>query len=164
MKKIDEKGQALIELIIFLPLMFTLYAMIAGFANAINGSINQQKITRSYFYYRVQNNSTVPKPDKDNTFLRWGTFGMYFIGWKDFFVDSRPVAPCYQVSIPLQADPCEQKYTQPSTLQIRVQTVYGICGATYRKLDTFAVPVPDFRGMDKFYKVLHTRNGCEISP
>jgi hypothetical protein len=165
MKKADEKGQALIELIIFLPLMFTLYAMIAGFANAINGSINQQKITRSYFYYRVQNNSTVPKPDKNNTFLRWGTFGMYFIGWKDYFMqEERPVAPCYQVSVPLEAEHCDQKYSQPNTLQIRVQTVYGICGATYHKRETFAVPVPDFSGMDKFYRVLHSRPGCEISP
>ena len=65
MKRSHQKGQALIELIIFLPLMFMFYSMISGFANAINGSINQQKIARSYFYYRLQNNSTIPKPDAD---------------------------------------------------------------------------------------------------
>jgi hypothetical protein len=61
-KKLDQRGQALIELIIFLPLIFTLYGLIGGFANAINGSINQQKITRSYFYFRAQNSSNLVGP------------------------------------------------------------------------------------------------------
>ena len=62
MSKNNQTGQALIELIIFLPLMFMFYSMISGFANAINASINQQKVARAYFYYKVQNNSTIPKP------------------------------------------------------------------------------------------------------
>ncbi len=143
----NQKGQALVELIIFLPLMFVFYSMISGFANAINGSINQQKFTRSYFYYRLQNNSTIPKPTGavENG---WQTFGMFFIGWRDRFDGNKPVAPCYQLTIPLSAnqdDKCEDKYTNPSTMFIRVETVYGVCGGTYENLGNkdFAL-LPDY--------------------
>ncbi len=132
--KLNQKGQALIELIVFLPLMFTVYAIISGFANAINGSINQQKFTRSYFYYRIQNNSTVPKPDKERTYSQFSQFGMYFVGWKLSFVDFQPMAPCYKVSIPMRSAPrdnCTESYSEPNTLYMRVGTVYGVCGATY---------------------------------
>ena len=148
----QDKGQALIELIIFLPLMFTLYSVISGFANAINGSINQQKIARSYFYYRVQNNSTIPRPDLvSRSHLSWSRFGMFYIGWKDYFLnETSPVMPCYRISIPLKAAPtdkCEDRYTETNTLFIRVGTVYGMCGATYRNFGQRTVPSPDENGL-----------------
>lgn len=166
MKNNNQKGQALIELIIFLPLMFMFYSMISGFANAINGSINQQKITRAYFYYQVQNNSTVPKPS--GSWRDWRSFGMFYIGWKEKFasgdgVEGTPVAPCYKLSIPLAAagnDNCAEKYTTPSTQHIRVQTVYGICGATYNRQDSFVLPIPDFNGGD--FKTLIGPQGCYL--
>ncbi len=170
MKKIkNQRGQALIELIIFLPLMFMFYSMISGFANAINASINQQKSTRAYFYYRVQNNSTIPKPDKAKTFAGWKNFGNFFIGWKDYFEtgedeSGRPVAPCYRLTVPLAAsgdDKCEGEYSKTSTLFIRVQTVYGVCGATYERHDTVVQPVPDFSGGD--FGSLINRTGCLIT-
>ncbi len=149
-KKNNQKGQALIELIIFLPMMFTLYAVIGGFANAINGSINQQKVTRAYFYYRLQNNSTIPKPDIEATHLNWTKFGMFFIGWKDYFAaGTSPVQPCYRISIPLQAsevDKCEEKYTSQTSQFIRVGTVYGICGATYVNVGGSTYLLPNVLG------------------
>lgn len=165
MKKNNQKGQALIELVIFLPLMFMFYSMVSGFANAINGSINQQKIARSYFYYRIQNNSNMPKPDWDTpVHMNWGQFGMFFIGWKDYFVSQKPVAPCYRLTIPLQAassDTCEDKYSSPTTQYIRVQTAYGACGATYQKIDAGIYPVPDFDGGT--FTPLIDRSGCFIT-
>src|SRR5690606_15248645 len=112
----NDKGQALIELIIFLPLMITLYSVIGGFASSINGSINQQKITRAYFYYRIQNNSTNPEI-KAGPIQNWETFGMSYIGWKDYFKGGSdegglPVMPCYKISIPFKenpADKCEDR-------------------------------------------------------
>jgi hypothetical protein len=165
MKK-NQKGQALIELIIFLPLMFTFYSMISGFANAINGSINQQKIARAYFYYRAQNNSTIPKPDEGETFKNWGTFGMFFIGWKDYFDNQKPMAPCYQLTIPLKAgasDKCEEKYSEPTSLYIRVQTAYGICGETYltNKSVNTALPILDW-GSPNISSVI-TKSSCFIT-
>ncbi|WPU65591.1 hypothetical protein [Peredibacter starrii] len=148
----QESGQALIELIIFLPLLFTLYTVISGFANAINGSINQQKVTRAYFYYRVQNNSTIPKPDPSPApYESWSRFGMFFIGWKlEFQNGEQPVMPCYRISIPLASAPtdkCEDQYTDTNTLFIRVGTVYGMCGATFVNLNRSTYFAPDATGM-----------------
>lgn len=151
----DEKGQALIELIIFLPLMITLYSVIGNFASAINGSINQQKIARSYFYYRIQNNSYVPGPNNIPGNVNWDQFGMFFIGWKDYFPEGgesgTPFMPCYKVSIPFKEKPgdkCEDKYSKESTLYVRVGTVYGVCGATYKQVDSRYFLVPDGDGLN----------------
>lgn len=139
MKKVGnnhaENGQALIEFIIFLPLLITLYSVVGGYAGSINGSINQLKITRSYFYSRALNNSTLPGPSISGNYKTWSRFGMYFIGWKDYFLGGNtPVMPCYKVNIPFKGstpDRCEDPYTATSSLYVRVGTAYGICGATY---------------------------------
>ncbi len=163
MKK-NEQGQALIELIIFLPLMFVIYSLIGGFAGAINGSINQQKVTRSYFYYRAQNNSTIPKPGEGNTYVSWTRFGMFFIGWKERFDGSDvPVLPCYKMSVPLKpadADKCEEKYTRTTSQFIRVGTVYGVCGATYGKVGAEVYQMPDTLGAP--FSLIVDRNACVI--
>lgn len=163
MKNKNEKGQALIELIIFLPLMFMLYSVISGYANAINGSINQQKVTRSYFYYRIQNNSTIPKPDPDGGYRSWSRFGMFFIGWKDYFQGRTPVYPCYKVSIPLASagsDVCQEKYTTPTTQFIRVGTVYGLCGASYARYDQDVVHIPNH--LQENFLGLTDQSSCTI--
>lgn len=160
----NQKGQAIIELIIFLPLMFVLYSMISGFANAINGSINQQKFTRAYFYYRLQNNSTIPKPTAENIEGNWSTFGMFFIGWRERFESNKPVAPCYQLTIPLSAnddDKCEDKYTNPSTMFIRVETVYGVCGGTYEKVGSDYPLLPDY--FNRPFQLTTSETACLIT-
>ena len=143
-----QKGQALIELIIFLPLMITLYSVIGGFAGAINGSINQQKATRSYFYYRVQHNSAIPGLKYGPDSLNWRKFGMFYVGWKQKFAgDSlNPVMPCFRVSIPFkgaETEKCDEPYTNDKTLWVRVGTVYGVCGATYVTNGNEAYQLPD---------------------
>lgn len=155
-KKTNQSGQALIELIIFLPLIFAIYSMISGFAGAINGSINQQKFTRSYFYFRVQHNSTLPKPDEARVFQSWGKFGMYMIGWKELFRSNEPYMPCYRISraVPSNETNCGP-YSNENTQLIRVGTVYGMCGTTYGRNnnDTSYFPLPDNRDSD-FKEVL----------
>ncbi|MFL5783812.1 MAG: hypothetical protein ACJ76H_04320 [Bacteriovoracaceae bacterium] len=167
MSKQNEKGQALLELVIFLPLMFVVYGLVTGFANAIFGSINQQKFTRNYFYYRVQNNSTIPRrPPSD---VNWKKFGMYFVGWREKMVaDENPYAPCYRVSIMVKGadnDSCEESYSgtaddRPSTQYMRVGTVYGFCGATYVTEDRNIYPVPHKRLMS--YQSLLDNSSCSI--
>lgn len=145
-KKIfNQKGQALVEFMLFLPFMLMLYATISSIGNALNGSINQQKITRAYFYYRAQNNSTLPKPK--NSFPNWKLFGMVINGWKESFADGGqiPLAPCYKFNLPLgdtSGDECEEGYTSSTTQYIRVGTVYGVCGATYSNEDSGTVRLP----------------------
>lgn len=147
----NPKGQALIELIIFLPLMFMIYSLIAGFASSINGSINQQKITRSYFYYRIQNNSTSPAPDYPRqVFNNWQRFGMFFIGWRSKFIDGdNPAMPCYKVSLPIGSnskDECDEPYDEASSQFIRVGTVYGLCGGSYLNANGEVIWLPNNRG------------------
>ncbi len=162
----NQKGQALIELIVFLPLMITLYSVIGGLASSINGSINQQKVTRSYFYFRVQNNSTIPGPKSYQDFTTLKKFGMFFIGWKDYFQGGEtPVMPCYKISIPFKetpADKCEDSYTEPKTLWVRVGTVYGVCGGTYvfQGGDNVSL-APDFPGLRM--EEVTDRSSCLIS-
>lgn len=160
-----QSGQALIELIIFLPLMFMLYSLVSGFANAINGSINQQKFTRSYFYFRLQNNSTIITPDKEGTHQNWKKFGMTFLGWTKFYRNGdSPVMPCYRISIPLKAaatDKCDEKYSQTTSQFIRVGTVYGLCGATFLTQGSAVYTLPDFAGSD--YQQVVDRQSCLIT-
>lgn len=165
----NNSGQALIELIIFLPLMITLYSVIGGFASSINGSINQQKVTRAYFYYRVQNNSTIPGP-KAGPFQSWEQFGMFYIGWKDYFKGGdesggQPVMPCYKISIPFKDTPgdnCEDRYSQTRTLWVRVGTVYGVCGATYLSQGpTKIFTLPDVK-IDNIFTQVIDKSSCII--
>ena len=164
--KENEKGQALLELIIFLPLMFTVYAIITGFANAIFGSINQQKATRAYFYYRVQNNSTIPRRPPQG--VSWTKYGTYFVGWREKVQDERPLQPCYRISIPVANatdDTCDAEYTasgddNPSTQFMRVGTVYGFCGATYVRANNFVFQVP--HRSDLSYRDVVDRDSCVI--
>lgn len=159
-----ESGQALIELIVFLPLMVTLYSVISGFASSINGSINQQKITRAYFYYRIQNNSTIPGP-RSGDYETWKMFGMFYIGWKERFEGNDvPVMPCYKVSVPFKnapEDKCEETYTKDKTTWVRVGTIYGICGGTYTFNSGEVNAVPN--GATASFASLSDNSGCLIS-
>lgn len=133
---LDENGQALIEFVLFLPFMLMTYSIIMNVSNAINASLNQQKVTRAYFYYRMQNNSTIPKPRRggDQPYMNWSTFGMQIVGWAKELEQNKPVAACFKFNIPLgktEGDKCNQGYSKTTTQYIRVGTVYGVCGATY---------------------------------
>ena len=138
-KNNTQRGQALVEFIIFLPLMLTMYTMIVILGDAIHGSINQQKATRSYFYYRMQNTPYITRPFRpggNKVYESWNSFGHFFLGWADYLEGGsrgEPIYPCYKLNLPFatsQGDNCENSYSQQTTQFIRVGTVYGACGAT----------------------------------
>ncbi len=156
----NNKGQALIEFIFYLPALMILYFIILSIGNSINGSINQQKVSRGYYFARIKNNSYVPKPEwnRANGYpADWQLFGMSVLGYKiNTFGESEegdnPESACYRTplaSIPTNSrqiasstnapkaltDPgCEEPYEEPRTQNIRVYTVFGICGATYQNV------------------------------
>jgi hypothetical protein len=135
---LKEKGQAMMEFVLFLPFMMMMFLSILSIGNSINGSINQQKIVRGYFFYRISNNSTIPRPSRNGNdpSVAWQTFGMQIMGWAEKFSGNTPVAPCYKFQLPFAdttEDSCEKAYTTPQTQFIRVQSVFGVCGATYTK-------------------------------
>ena len=135
--KNNDKGQALIEFVLFLPFMMMMYMTILSIGSGINGSINQQKATRGYFYYRLSNNSMMPRPRRDGNepHRAWKVFGMQIMGWaKDFEgSNSTPVSACFKFALPFSDsdEECEGTFTEEKTQFIRTETVYGVCGATY---------------------------------
>lgn len=152
---LTHKGQALVEFLIFLPFILMMYSLILSISNSINASINQQKITRSYFYFLAAGNSTLPYPGRESSdpYKSWRQFGMQIMGWSEKLDGKNPVAPCYKFNLLLgneDGDECESAYTEPTTQFIRIMTVYGICGATYSDNDGFPVAYP--------------RPGGELSP
>ena len=134
-KALGEEGQALIEFILFFPFLLMMYSVTLSIANSINASINQQKVTRAYFYYRLQNNSTAPTPfrQEGNT-AWWRSSGQHINLWGERQIGDQPLAACFKFNVPLgvdQEDSCETSYQNRATQFIRVGTVYGVCGATY---------------------------------
>ena len=54
-KLLDNKGQAVFETMMFLPVLLFFVVYMTRTGNAINASINQQKATRGYTYYLLKN-------------------------------------------------------------------------------------------------------------
>ncbi len=147
-KFLTEKGQSLVEFLLFLPFMIMMYSVVHSVSNAINASINQQKATRGYWTYRNQNNSTIPRPRRGNIepANNWKVFGMEIMGWATELQGGQyPIAACFKFNLPFGTDvedECDEGYNEEKTQFIRVKTVYGVCGATYVKTDGFNIAFP----------------------
>jgi hypothetical protein len=130
-----DSGQALVEFILFLPLMLIMYTSVVTLGNSINGSINQQKVARGYLFSRLLNNSTSPKPtSRDQSFKNWNSFGMFFIGYAEKKQGNQPISACYALKLPIETSETQcLKYNRSSTTFVRVETAFGICGGTYVK-------------------------------
>lgn len=145
---LNQNGQAMIEFILFLPFMLMMYSVLLSLSNSINASINQQKITRGYFYYRLQNNSMFPRPRRvgAEAAAGWNSFGMQIMGWAERLEGGiTPVAPCYKFQLPIgtsEDDSCNDGYSGEMTQFVRVATVYGVCGATYVKESGYNILTP----------------------
>lgn len=136
----NKRGQSIFEFILFLPIVISLYAFLANIGGSINGTINQEKAARGYFFARIKNNSTLPVPNAQapgRPNYNWSRFGMHFIGWRDKWAGGGqlvPEATCYRLALPLgrnENDECEQWGTT-TTQYIRPRVVFGMCGTTYR--------------------------------
>lgn len=166
-KILSQKGQGLIEFLMFLPFMLMMYSVILTFSNAMNASINQQKVTRGYFYYRIQNNSMFPQPSRDSggePSDAWRYFGMEIMGWAESFEggNNKPVAPCFKLRLPLGTaddDACEEAYGETTTQFIRVASVYGVCGATIENSNSQRIRHP----MAGSAMLVISENACQIT-
>ena len=141
LKKLKEqKGQSLFEFIFFMPFMLLLITLFLTFGGAINGSINQQKATRGYFYALAMNNSTTPTFDILEGLNSLDSIGSSVIGWTrdEVSAGKAPIAPCYKLATFLSGgvgDACEDERDPgaKATNFVRVYTAYGVCGAGYLK-------------------------------
>ena len=137
----NQEGQAIFELILFLPLLMFLYTIFYTTGNSINGSINQQKATRGYFYSLVKQNSYVSRVIDLNTLKDNGikTIGFQAIGWRDHDQgNTKSFAPCFKFSSLLKngaTEECDsnERDEERSSRFVRVFTFYGVCGPTFTK-------------------------------
>ncbi len=142
--KSDEDGQAIFEVLVFLPLLIFLYTIIYNVGNAINISINQQKVTRRYFYYLSKGNSFLPSQDDLQEYSSGNLrVGMSMIGFRAKTggggASGNSVAPCFRFNSFLtgsSSETCDEGTTgERSTSFVRIFTAYGICGDTYSMID-----------------------------
>lgn len=142
--KRQEDGQAIFELLIFLPFLIFMLTSLHSIGNAINGSINQQKSTRGYFYFGHRGDSKLPTNPKliNHSILTVRTFGFAAIGWREKpgagAGSDTSFATCYQITTPLGKQSnatCDEPKISESTAEfIRVYTFYGVCSADYSKM------------------------------
>lgn len=151
----SENGQALFEMIIFLPFLIFLFTIFYTAGNAINGSINQQKALRGYFYQVVKGNSYLLTHEdlKSHSSNGIKIAGFNAIGWNETLInEKRSMAPCFKFSNFLKSnskEECESpdREEEGSSQIIRVFTMYGVCGPTYFENQ-------EFDGSGKFYSIL----------
>lgn len=136
----NQKGQAVFELIIFLPFLMFLYSIFYTAGNSISGSINQQKAVRGYFYSLTKGNSYL-NTKLDLIEYSKGTIssvGFSALGWREKTTDqgSNGFSPCFKFSSMLKNninEPCDSpdRDEAGSSRNIRVFTYYGVCGPVY---------------------------------
>lgn len=140
---LSEKGQAIFELIVFLPLLLLILTVMVTVGNAISSSINQQKVTRGYFYYILRGNSQgINSIDLKEYSTDHGmtNVGMFSIGWRRSEAeqsDDQVFATCFRFSPMFSADNSDENCDEPNlgseskTSIIRLYTAYGICSDVY---------------------------------
>ena len=137
-KYLNQKGQALFEMVLFLPFLMFLYTIYYTAGNSISGSINQQKAVRGYFYALVKGSSYVIPFSDLQKFKRDGInkAGFNAIGWADHLKGQKPFAPCFKFSSILKngsTEECDsgERDEEGSSRFIRLFTFYGVCGPYY---------------------------------
>lgn len=135
----NQNGQSLFEFIIFVPFLVFFYTIFYTAGNSINGSINQQKAVRGYYYSLVKGNSyLLTFNDLENLKnFSINTAGFFGIGWFEHQTGNQRFAPCFEFNSILKnnttekCDGQERDIPGSSSRFVRIFTYYGVCGATY---------------------------------
>ncbi|MAW07089.1 MAG: hypothetical protein CME61_02280 [Halobacteriovoraceae bacterium] len=134
-RQINKKGQAMFEFVIFLPFVIVLFKMFLNIGGAINGSINQQKTLRGYFYHTLRGSSYFPSlKTLDSSWKTFSEAGFYAIGFSETLIDDKPISPCYKIEpfFGPDVDKCLERPKNNKSQFIKPKTMYGLCGAHYR--------------------------------
>lgn len=136
---LSDSGQAIFELIVFMPFFIYLITVFFNIGDSINSSINQQKAVRGYHFFLLKGNSTAPDLQGLQTFKNDALDGgsMVVTGWQEKTQGNVPMAPCFKFSSVFAGagdETCETPTEEgEKSKYIRVFTVFGICGASYIK-------------------------------
>ena len=163
----NQRGQALFEMIIFIPFLIFLYTIYSTTGNSISSSINQQKAVRGYFYSLNKGNSYL------NTYADLERFrdksiqmvGFSAIGWREKSKGGGDVsfAPCFKFSTMLKngaTEDCDDSSRESdsdgnsTTRIIRIFTYYGVCGPVYSATSDINAPA--------FY-MIHPSNQSDVN-
>ncbi len=136
-KLLDEKGQALFEAMIFIPIFLYLVVMLINIGNSINVAINQNQATRAYTYFVMKGNSD--GLGRSDLAALSGTFtevGSFIIGWsQDYVNNTNPIASSFHIpTLPwaeAEDENCKDKSNAQDTNCIKVFTLYGVCGESF---------------------------------
>ena len=135
--RLDKKGQAIFEFLVFIPFIVIMLQVFINVGGAINGSINQQKVLRGYFYYTLKGNPFYPHLDDLNRSAgSFQTMSFLAMGWANELEGGQfPVAPCYILESffgdPIDSCKNLEKRDESLSQFIRVYTMYGLCGPSY---------------------------------
>jgi hypothetical protein len=135
----NQKGQAIFEMILFLPFLLFLYTIYYTAGNSISGSINQQKAVRGYLYNLIKGNSYIVNLNELKSFSGAGLkkVGFNSVGWNEKLEGGKnSFAPCFKFSSLLKngsTEECDssEREEEDSSRFIRLFTYYGVCGPTY---------------------------------
>lgn len=136
----NEKGQAIFELIIFLPIFLFLMKTLFDYGDAINHSINQNKAVRSYYFYIAANDTNLPNlaylGDFQSKSIK--TISLDTFSWSTKTVPDEsqlPSGSCVKVPGFLGNDiPEECDSPAPDEMKsqfIRVYSSFGLCTGTW---------------------------------
>jgi hypothetical protein len=135
----NNKGQAIFEFLAFVPFLLGMLMVYLKVGSAINGSINQQKATRRFFYHLEKGNAFTPTGNLlfNQDFKSKQAVSYSAVGWNEELKNgSSPIAPCYPMPkfFSETDEKCEEpKRGETKTLFIKVYTVYGVCGTNFVK-------------------------------
>ena len=130
------------EFLFFFPFMVLLLITMLKFASAINGSINQQKAVRSYFFHLLKNNSNLPNLRDLEIYKKDGNdlnkIRMSVLAWRNQEVGPNSYAPCYEMPPFINTGTTETcndtsglSSLDKTSSFIRVFTAFGICSTNY---------------------------------
>ncbi|MBP5296278.1 MAG: hypothetical protein J6Y94_02985 [Bacteriovoracaceae bacterium] len=136
-----EQGQAIFELLIFIPFLLLFMQLFMTISSSINGAINQQKAVRGYFYQVARNNSRIPTASDLTRLAAFNLnyIGMSVTGWMDRLDGDIPVASCFHLkNLGTHSGALDQNCDDASSVAasqrsnfIRLHTAYGVCSALF---------------------------------
>ena len=137
----QQRGQAIFELLIFVPFLLLFMQLFMTIGSSINGAINQQKAVRGYFYQLARNNSRIPTTSDLTRLAAFNLnyIGMSVTGWMDRLDGDVPVASCFHLkNLGNNSGALDQNCDDASSVAgthrsnfIRLHTAYGICSALF---------------------------------
>lgn len=141
----SQKGQSVFELIIFMPLFLYMTKVLFDYGDAINHSINQNKVVRGYYYYTISNDSNAPNWSfSEDYYLRGNIIGPNAAIGLDSYAwsldstagDLRPKGSCVPVPGFLGNDLASDECRAPNIVDgktrfIRSYSAFGVCTGSW---------------------------------